>query len=151
MNEAHLAPHWRYRLLALLSAIFALLFAARLLMNEAATGGILARTVADPGSLFFFVVMIGLTLWYLRTLLSHIALTPDGVALVLAGRTVHAVENRQFLDVIEAGRLLQSVTLLYHPLQADGLIDLDAVRSLDFPAVQQQEQFVSHLQNRIPR
>ena len=134
-------PSYRYRILAVVSLLMALLFGYRITLND---------LTAEPGALFFLLIMLGVSLWTLRILVSRVELTGDAVTYIVAGRTTCEVKNRQLVDVIEGGRVIRSLTLLYHPLCADGLVNVDAIQSLNLPGVEGMDGFIEQLQSRVP-
>ena len=61
------------------------------------------------------------------------------------------VEFRQLDSATEAGRLLRVVVVTYHPLLENGLLDLDDLRSVTLPAVNQQYELLELLQQHAPQ
>lgn len=61
------------------------------------------------------------------------------------------VEFRQLDSATEAGRLLRVIVVTYHPLQENGLLDLDDLRSVTLPAVNQQYELLELLQQHAPQ
>ena len=61
------------------------------------------------------------------------------------------VQFRQLAEVSEEGRLQRVILLLYHPLCADGLVDLDDLHSLALPALEEQTDLLEILQARTPQ
>jgi len=79
------------------------------------------------------------------------------VALDLQGLSLHApfqsqrVEYRQLDAAGEAGRLVRRIVVTYHPLRDNGLLDLDELRSVTLPAVDQQIELLALLEAKRPR
>lgn len=61
------------------------------------------------------------------------------------------VEFRQIDSATEAGRLVRSIVVTYHPLASNGLLDLDTLHSVTLPAVGNQETLLDALRARRPR
>lgn len=61
------------------------------------------------------------------------------------------VEFRQLDSATEAGRLLRVIVITYHPLLENGLLDLDDLRSVTLPAVNQQYELLELLEQHAPQ
>ncbi len=150
MSEPGLFPaHPRYRLLFAASVLIALLLAwafgrglLATIESSASFGSATALDQADWFTLLFLLIMLAATAWFARVMSSSVELTPDGVTLRSRfgrlGGTRH-VAFRQITGVDESGRLGTSLTLLYHPLHSDGLVDTETIRALALPGVVDQE------------
>ncbi len=101
--------------------------------------------------LFFFTIMVAITAWFGHTLFSQIRVNERAIVLQTALRGVREVEFRQVVSVMETGRFMKSVSLLYYARQPDGLLDLDQVNHLLLPAVVDQETLLTTLSARIPQ
>lgn len=131
--------HPRYRLLALAAALLALLLAWDL------------RRGVEPGGLLFFGVALGLAAWYGREVGSRVTLETRRLRLQRPLAADAVVEFRQLAGVSEEGRFGQSILLHYHPLAADGRIELEEIRSLALPALQEQAILLEILTKQAPR
>lgn len=150
MNEPRLFPtHARYRLLFVASVLVAALLAWNLgqgLLGTPAVDGVslanLALDQGDWGNLLFLLLTLAIATFYARAMSSTVELTPAGVTLRTRfgpiGRARH-VDFRQITGASESGRLGSNLTLIYHPLRADGLVDGDDVRGLTLPGVVDQD------------
>lgn len=56
------------------------------------------------------------------------------------------IEFRQLDAVHEAGRVTRRLVVTYHPLQENGLIDLETLRAVALPAVERQDELLATLQ-----
>jgi len=101
--------------------------------------------------LFFFVISLGLVAWSFYGMVSRVEMTADRLVLMTPWRANRSVEFRQLISVSENGRFNPVLTLLYHPRQADGLLELDDVHSLILPAVNEQAALLEILEARLPR
>lgn len=153
MNEPRsFSAHPLYRILFIVCTLLTALFAWSLgstLAHNLRMGGTLAWSVAEWGALFFLVIMLALSIWTMRQMFSRVELTPAGVTLFAPLLGEHHVDFRQCMGVSEGGRIGRSLTLLYHPVGADGLLDLDSVQSLTLPNVRDQETLIEHLREKI--
>jgi hypothetical protein len=131
--------HILYRVLAALCVLLVLLFVWQLFHGW------------DWGSLLF----LGVAAWsaYRCYILmsSKIELTNDRVRVLAPGGAPREVEFRQFASVYAEGRALKSILLLYHPRDAIGLFDLDDVRTVVLPAVNQHEELLAALTAKVPQ
>lgn len=131
-------PHPFYKLLALISILLA-----------AGTGWELAQDLT-AGALLFFCISLSIAVWSILAMFSRVELPPAGVCLATLLHGSRCVDYRQFVSVTENGRLSPVITLVYHPQQESGLLDLDHVDTLQLPAVTGQAELLAHLQERTP-
>lgn len=102
-------------------------------------------------ALFFLVLMLGLTAWALWQIPSRVETSSRDVTLTRPFATPRKVEYRQLFSVTENGRVGgRSISLVYHPLREDGLLDLDDARSLILPEVENQDELLALLEERMP-
>lgn len=80
---------------------------------------------------------------------SRVEVDGEGLRLVAPFARRH-VQFRQLDGATEAGRLLRVIVVTYHPLQENGLLDLDDLRSVTLPAVNQQYDLLELLEQRAP-
>jgi hypothetical protein len=139
VQAASYAAHPKYKLLVAVWAVMAALFAWQL------------RRGLDPETLLFLAIALGLLFWYGRGWGARVTLEARRLRLYrpLAADTV--VEFRQLADVHAEGRFGQSILLHYHPLAADGRIELDEIRSLALPALLEQDALLETLTQQVPR
>lgn len=64
---------------------------------------------------------------------------------------VRSVAYRQLDGAVEAGRVVRGIVVTYHPLRENGLLDLEDLRSVTLPAVDQQMELLADLEARCPR
>ena len=103
------------------------------------------------GTLFFLVITLGITTWYGREMLSIVRLSPDALEVTRRPGTTRIVEFRQMVSVSDAGRLGgRSITVVFYPLEADGLVDLDGADSLIVPEVDDHDGLLDALEARVP-
>lgn len=131
-------PHRRYLLLAGASFGVAALFAWELIRS-----GVSAEIV------LFLVALVLTGLSYTRSALTSVHLTAQQITIAppMFGRS--SIEYRQLVSVSQDGRLFDVIVLIYHPLREDGLLDLDAVRSCNLPAVVDQDVLYDYLKERM--
>lgn len=100
--------------------------------------------------LVFFLVSFGVAIWAIWNLLSRVELREESVSIrnPIGGRTT--VEFRQAISAIESGRFGNSISLLYHPFGANGLIDTDDADTLYLPKVENQDDLLDHFRKKIP-
>ena len=102
-------------------------------------------------ALFFLLVALGFAVVYLRWALMRLDLTADGVIVHAPPQAPRQLLFRQMITCVEAGRIMPGLSLVYWPVNADGLVDTDdAPRTLFLPALARQEQLLAALQERIP-
>ncbi len=128
-----------YRVLALASALLVLLFVWQL------------RTGFDAGALLFLALMLWLALRFGRMALSRVEVLADRVRLLRPFSAPQVVEFRQLEAVYEEGRGFSSILVTYHPRQPDGLLDLEEVKHLSLPAVNDHAGLLATLIAHIPR
>jgi len=131
-----------------IQSVYKLIVALMLLLVVALGWDLLRNPM--PGTLFFFCVSVGLALWSGLTTLQRVELTENSICLSAPLRPQRCVAFRQLISVTEEGRVNPTLTVLYHPQQANGLLDLESAQSLFLPAVQNQEELLAHLQARVP-
>lgn len=145
-TSVYYTPTTRYWLYAAAGGAIALLFGWELLVTlrqPSTLSSLLER-------LLFLLVGVGLLGWGLYTALGRLLLTSESVVWKRAAGAPKVVHFRQLINASEAGRFGGSVTLLYHPLQQDGLLDLEDARTLFLPALRHQDELLAHLQEKIP-
>jgi len=132
-------PHSRYVLYAGVSLVMAVAFVW------------LLRNQYEGGAVFFLLVSLGAALWSVGNLLSRVEV--DAVSLVVRLPLLPArrIDIRQLAEVTENGRFVPALVVLYYPLRADGLVDLDDLRSQTLPAVEDQADLLQFLQEKTPR
>jgi hypothetical protein len=102
-------------------------------------------------ALFFLVLMVGLMAWALWQIPARVETAPRSITLTRPFISPRTVEYRQLFSVTENGRVGgRSISLVYHPLRDDGLLDLDDARSLILPEVENQEALLELLESRKP-
>ena len=67
-----------------------------------------------------------------------------------ASGATRTVALRQLMSVSTSGRAGKALILLYHPDRGDGMLDLDDVRSLVLPALDEQDALQSYLEAQVP-
>ena len=82
--------------------------------------------------------------------MSRVEVDDRGLTLLQPLASPQQVQYRQLAEVSEEGRLQRVILLLYHPLRPDGLLDLDDLRSLALPALEEQSDLLEILQARTP-
>ncbi|MCC6165812.1 MAG: hypothetical protein IT329_01165 [Caldilineaceae bacterium] len=132
------AAHPRYKALAGVCAAMAALFGWQL------------RQGIDVGALLFLGAALALMLWYVRSWGSRVTLEPRRLRLQRPLDADTVVEFRQLAGVSEEGRFGQSILLHYHPLAADGRVELEEIRSLALPALQGQAALLEILTQQTP-
>ena len=114
--------------------------------------GLLGWSLVDTMTaeeLFFFGVSAAITLWLGNAMGSRVQLDEQSIALHTPWRKPRRVEWRQVMSATEAGRLFQTLSLLYYPQQPSGLLDLERVQHLFLPTVVDQEQLLEAIEARI--
>jgi hypothetical protein len=101
-------------------------------------------------TLFFCLVSAALLLWSARAMFSRVEVTADRVALYMPLTGRREVEFRQLVSVSEEGRWARGLLLIYHPRQEPPLLDLDEMRTLPLPAVDNQDALRASLETRTP-
>jgi hypothetical protein len=131
-------PHSRYVLITGIAAL-----------SLVALVWLLLQRLELAGVLFLFFAA-GLLFVGVRSLLSHVEVDEHSLTLVRPLARPLQVQFRQLAGVSEEGRLQRVILLLYHPLQPDGLVDLDDLHSLALPALEEQLDLLETLQARTP-
>lgn len=131
-------PRTTYRLFAACGAAVALLF-----LREILNGFSLP-------SLFFLLGAIAFALIHVRWSLMRMELTADGVTVRAPMQATMQIQFRQMITCEEAGRFMPGVSLVYWPVSAEGIVEMDVPRTLFLPAVARQEELLAALQERIP-
>jgi hypothetical protein len=123
---------------------------AGLSLAAAALFGWATLRANDPIDMLFLVASLAGVAWYGSQLITRISVESDALVVREPWRR-RRIEFRQLIDVSEAGRALKRIVVAYHPLQADGLVNLDAVRTYTLPAVNFQDELLQLLQHHTPR
>jgi hypothetical protein len=105
----------------------------------------------ELATVLFLLFAVGLLLFAVRSLLSRVEVDEHGLMIFRPLAAPQQVQFRQLLEVSEEGRFQRVIVLLYHPLQPQGLVALDDLRSLALPAVEAQTELLELLQARTPR
>ena len=101
-------------------------------------------------ALFFLLAAIGFTFLHVRWALMRLELTADGVTVRTPLQTPLHIQFRQMINCAEAGRFTRGLSLVYWPVNADGIVETDVPRTLFLPSVARQEKLLAALQERIP-
>ena len=101
-------------------------------------------------TLFFLLAAVGFASVNLRWALMRLKLTAYGVTVHAPLQSPRHVPFRQMISCVEAGRITPGLSLVYWPVNADGLVDMDAPRTLFLPAVARQAELLAALEERIP-
>ncbi len=101
-------------------------------------------------SLFFLLAAVGFAVVYLRWTLMRLELTANGVTVHAPLRSPRHILFRQMITCDEAGRISPGLSLVYWPVSADGLVDMDTPRTLFLPAVARQAELLEALEERMP-
>jgi predicted secreted protein len=99
----------------------------------------------------FAIFAAGLLFFALRGLGSRVEVDDHALTLLRPLSPPQRVEFRQLAEVSEEGRLHRVIVLLYYPLHSDGLVDLDDLRSLALPALEDQYALLELLDSKVPR
>jgi hypothetical protein len=137
-NVTTYQPHPRYVLIAAIAgaAVLALVW-------------LLWRRL-ELGSVLFLLFAGGLLFFALRSLFSRVVVSDHALTLHRPLSAPANVQFRQLVEVSEEGRFQRVLLLLYHPLRADGLVDLDDLHSLALPALEEQPELLELLLGRVP-
>ena len=81
---------------------------------------------------------------------SRVELTEAGVSLTMPLSSVRRVDFRQISSVSESGRGGHVITVLYHPVDVNQLIDIDDLDGLTLPEVVDQDSLLDCLESSIP-
>lgn len=106
-------------------------------------------TLRDWGALLFLMVGGWSAFRCMKFMSSKVDLLDDRVRLSTVGEKTQEVEYRQLTDVYEEGRGLKSILLVYHPRLDTGLLDLDKEENLSLPPVNQHEELLAALQEKV--
>jgi hypothetical protein len=139
MAETVYRPHPRYILMAGIGALGVIALVFLLLRRPDLVGVLFAFFAAG---LFFFA---------LRGLGSRVEVAEHSLTVLRPLSPPERVEYRQLAEVSEEGRLHRVIVLLYYPLRPDGLVDLDDLRSLALPALEDQYALLEMLESKVPR
>lgn len=156
MEQRQFRSHPLYGILAFLTLLLSALFAWD--MRDGITGGeLLFLLIGIVATLVFVdalttVIVIRDNVLYirgLRTLLRGWA-TRQNDSLVretesIARQGTH-LALPQLTHVEQSGRLMKTLTLLYHPVQSNGLIDTERLEQITLPMVQNQDQLQEWLE-----
>ena len=113
-------PRTTYRLFAAVGAAVALLF-----LWEVLNGFSLS-------TLFFLLAAVAFTLIYVRWALMRLELTADGVTVRAPLQATLQIQFRQMIICEEAGRFMPGVSLVYWPVSADGIVEMEVPRTQFF-------------------
>jgi len=100
-------------------------------------------------ALFFFVIALVFSLTNLRSATSQLEVLPSGLAFYRRFVAPLHIEFRQIVTVAEEGRMTKGISVIYYPLDENGLIDLDDPRSLFLPGMDRQDQLLEIVQQEI--
>lgn len=145
----HFRPQSRYLLLAGVSLVLAGALGWSL-FGPLRAGEPLTGTMVLTGESFFFGLSVAVALWFLRQAMARVILTSTAVELTMPLARRQRAEFGQLMSVSESGRGGNALIVLYHPRRADGMLDLDDVRSMVIPAVHAQEELRTELEARMP-
>ena len=104
----------------------------------------------DPIDLLFLGAAVVGVAWYGSQAITRVAVA-NNTLVVRAPLRTRRIEFRQLIEAVEAGRALKRIVVAYHPLRADGLVDLDETRTYTLPAVNFQDELLQLLQQHTPR
>lgn len=141
-------PHPRYQWMAVGSLVLSLLLAWTLMAPIVRSGQWMAANL-DVGALFFMAAAIGIAIWQGRMALSRVKLTSKNVSLFTPLARTRHVDFRQLSSVTENGRG-RVITLLYHPVGANQLVDVDDLKGLPLPEVVDQDSLLEILEEHVP-
>ena len=142
--------------------IYYLLIVAMLLLSGLLCWGM--RTGIGPGDLLFLFITLAAVGNFLSALMTSLTITESAIHLrrPLARwrnpfsmrshgtQTKEQIAFRQLIRVDRAGRILPALTLLYHPLQPNGLVDMDRVTYVTLPMVTNQNMLQEYLEAVTP-
>jgi hypothetical protein len=131
-------PHTRYVLYAGVSLVMAAAFVWLLWRQY------------EGGALLFLVVALGGAIWSVANLLSRVEVDATSLVVRVPLLPARRIDLRQLSEVTESGRFLPALVILYYPLRADGLVDLDDLHSQILPAVEDQADLLEFLQGKTP-
>jgi uncharacterized membrane protein YfcA len=104
----------------------------------------------DLATLLFFIFAALLLLLALRSGASRVEADAVGLTLFRPLAQPQRIHYRQVAQATEEGRVQRVIVILYYPLGADGLVELDAMRSLALPALEDQIELLHVLQTKTP-
>lgn len=128
-----------YQIFALLGGVIILLFAISL-ANE-----------FRWDSLLFFGAATLFSFYNLRCMLVRLEFTPAGITLYEPLRQPQHIDFRQIADVHESGRVVMGIGMVYYPIGENGMVDMDAPRSLFIPALERQAEVLHVLNQSMPK
>jgi hypothetical protein len=131
--------HSRYLLMAGIAAVCVVLLVWQLLQG------------VDLAALLFLGVAVALLLVALRGIGSRVEADAAGITLLRPLARPLRIQYRQLIQATEEGRVQRVLVVLYYPLGADGLLDLQALRSQALPALEEQMELLTVLQTKTPR
>lgn len=131
-------PHPRYVLIAGVAAICVALLGWWLLQSY------------DLGELLFLSIGLAILLLALRGAGSRVEVDALGLTLLRPLSAPLRIPYRQIAQATEEGRIGRVIVVIYYPLAADGLVDLDNVRSQALPALEEQAELLHVLQTKMP-
>ena len=143
-------PHPRYRWMALGSVLLFLLFAWNL-MAPVIRSGQWATVNLDVGTLFFMAAAIGIAVWQGRMALCRVDTDVTGRLLVRSLGTGSDMSSSASCPASpKAGAADAVITLLYHPIGVNQLVDVDDLKGLALPEVVDQDSLLDSLEERVP-
>lgn len=104
----------------------------------------------DLGTLLFLCIGLGLLFTTLRSAGSRVEADALGLTLFRPLAPPLRIHYRQVAQATEEGRIQRVIVVIYYPLGADGLVDLDTVRSQALPALEDQVELLHVLQTKMP-
>lgn len=131
--------HSRYVLIAAIAAGCAALLGRQLLQQM------------DVAALLFLGAAAAILFFALSGIGSRVEADALGITLLRPLAQPLRIQYRQLMQVTEEGRLQRVLLVLYYPLGADGLLDLDSLRSQALPALEEQMELLTVLQTKTPR
>lgn len=130
--------HPRYVLLAGIAVVCVALLGWWLLSNT------------DLTTIVFFAVALVLLLVSLRGIGSRVEVDAVGLTLFRPLAQPLRIQYRQLAQVTEEGRVQHVLVVLYYPIAADGLMDLETLNSVALPALEDQMELLQVLQTKTP-
>ena len=132
--------------------VFYLLLAGLAAVCVAVLGWGLLRG-SDLGTALFFCLGLGLLLLTLRNAGSSVEADALGLTLLRPLAAPLRIQYRQIAQATEESRFqrtMKVIVVLYYPLGADGLVDLEDLRSQALPALEEQTELLHVLQTKTP-
>ena len=102
------------------------------------------------GEGLFTGTSLELALYFARQAATRVTLTRRAITRRIPLGATRTVALRQLMSVSTSGRAGNALILLYHPDRGDGMLDLDDVRSLVLPALDEQDALQSYLEAQVP-